>query len=143
MGSAVECGRDRGAPSYSAAVPRVAIVSRPDGRGFVSLRPASRFAEVYRNGVRTVHGGLVVIESTGHATRAEVGFVAGRKVGTAVRRNRAKRRMREAARHVPFRSGRAYVVVASPSVPDVPFEDLVGWMTSSVAGRGTSEKDRP
>lgn len=141
MGSVVECGRDRGAPSSSAAVPRVAIVSRPDGRGFVSLRPASRFAEVYRTGVRSVRGGLVVIESTGQASRPEVGFVAGRKVGTAVRRNRAKRRMREAARHVPFRAGRAYVVVASPSVADVPFEDLVEWMTSSVAGRGAEEKD--
>ncbi|HSJ72047.1 MAG TPA: ribonuclease P protein component [Acidimicrobiia bacterium] len=122
-------------------MPRVAIVSRPDGRGFVSLRPASRFAEVYRTGVRTVQGGIVVIESTGHASRAEVGFVAGRKVGTAVRRNRAKRRMREAARHVPFRAGRAYVVVASPSVADVPFEDLVAWMTSSVTPRRTQEKD--
>jgi ribonuclease P protein component len=83
-----------------------------------------------------------VIESTGHATGAEVGFVAGRKVGSAVRRNRAKRRMREAARHVPFRAGRAYVVVASPSVADAPFEDLVGWMTSSVTARGTQEKGR-
>jgi hypothetical protein len=45
--------------------------------------------------------------------------------------------------HVPLAASRAYVVVASPRVIDVSFDDLVGWLTQAVAatatpGRGTT-----
>ena len=53
--------------------------------------------------------------------------VAGRAVGNAVRRNRAKRRLREALRLVQLRDGREYVVIASSAVARAPFEVLVAW----------------
>lgn len=123
-------------PWFSVAVPRVDNVSQPDGRGFVSLRPASRFDEVYRDGMRSRHGSVTVFEAAGRSDRPEIGFVAGRRVGNAVRRNRAKRRMRAAAAQAPFRAGRSYVVVASAEVPDQPFDDLVASLRSAAdAGR--------
>lgn len=48
-------------------------------------------------------------------------------MGNAVRRNRAKRRMREAVRRVSVPAGRDYVVVATAVVVDAPFEALVDW----------------
>jgi ribonuclease P protein component len=53
------------------------------------------------------------------ATHTRVGFTASKKVGNAVARNRAKRRLREVARAIlPTlgRSGWDYVLVAKPGV---------------------------
>lgn len=97
----------------------------------MSLRPASRFDEVYRTGVRTRHGSVTVVEADGHHDLPEIGFVAGRRVGTAVRRNRAKRRLREAAARASFRPGRAYILIASPDVADRPFGDLLADVRSA------------
>jgi ribonuclease P protein component len=65
-----------------------------------------------------------------------VAVVAGRPVGNAVRRNRAKRRLREALRQVPIRDGRDYVVIASAAVVRAPFEALVAWaLSATVEGK--------
>jgi ribonuclease P protein component len=65
-----------------------------------------------------------------------VAVVAGRPVGNAVRRNRAKRRLREALRRVPMRDGRDYVVIASAAVVRAPFEALVAWaLSATVEGK--------
>lgn len=80
-----------------------------------------------------------MIVDASSAPLPEVGFVAGKRVGNAVRRNRAKRRMRAAAQHARFDQGHAYVVVASPEVPEVAFETLVEWLTSAVDTARTGE----
>jgi ribonuclease P protein component len=58
--------------------------------------------------------------------------VAGRAVGNAVARNRAKRRLREAVSLAPIRDGHDYVVIAGAGVDRVPFDDLVAWVRSAV-----------
>jgi ribonuclease P protein component len=57
-----------------------------------------------------------------------VGFTASRRVGKAVARNRARRRLVEAARAVlpgPARPGYNYVIIARPAVLTCPFERLL------------------
>ena len=47
-------------------------------------------------------------------------------------RNRAKRRLREAARRIDLQPKTAYVVVAGEGTADVAFDDLVEWMRAAV-----------
>ena len=61
-----------------------------------------------------------------------VGIVAGRSVGGAVERNRAKRRLREALAHAPLRPDRDYLVVAGRAVLEAPFPQLVSWVAQAV-----------
>ena len=59
-----------------------------------------------------------------------VGFTCSKKVGNAVARNRAKRRLREVARRVLPTHGRAgwdYALIGRAGVTGTaPFEDLIG-----------------
>jgi len=96
---------------------------------YVSLRPGSRFRSVYRTGARGQCGGVVVFQAPGMRTEPEAGFVAGKKVGNAVARNRAKRRLRDAAQRVSLEPATAYVFVATADVLDAPFPTLVEWAT--------------
>jgi ribonuclease P protein component len=57
-----------------------------------------------------------------------VGFTASRKVGNAVARNRARRRLRQAARSLLGQYGLAgvdYVIVARQAAPDAPWPALL------------------
>lgn len=54
-----------------------------------------------------------------------VGIVAGKKVGNAVNRNRAKRRLREAASQAKLRSHTDYILIAGPECNETAFRDLV------------------
>lgn len=57
-----------------------------------------------------------------------VGYTASKKVGNAVMRNRAKRRLREIARTILPEYGLKdydYVIIARDKVPSSPFEQLI------------------
>jgi ribonuclease P protein component len=92
--------------------------------------------------VRRRSGGIIVLQSAGEYTKPELGVVAGKGVGNAVRRNRAKRRLREAAQHVGLRPNTAYVVVASPDVLDAQFSEVTGWLESAVVSGGSAHGDK-
>ena len=66
----------------------------------------------------------------GDGLPARVAVIASRRVGGAVQRNRAKRLLREAARHLPLQSGTDVVLVArarcARSTLDEVFEELSG-----------------
>jgi ribonuclease P protein component len=71
-----------------------------------------------------------------------VGFVAGRRVGSAVARNRAKRRLREAASRCPLEPDTVYVLVAESGVLTADFEDLVDWIRAC-SGKENAFKEKP
>lgn len=57
-----------------------------------------------------------------------VGYTASKKVGNAVIRSRAKRRMREVARQVLGKfahAGHDYVIIARREIIDYPFKELI------------------
>jgi ribonuclease P protein component len=82
---------------------------------------------------------LCATPQSGDAIR--VGFTATRKLGNAVTRNRAKRRLRAAAAAVlPLcgRAGNDYVLVARRETLTRPFDGLVADLKSAL--RGAHEK---
>jgi ribonuclease P protein component len=65
-----------------------------------------------------------------------VGFTASRKVGNAVVRNRAKRRLRAAAAHVLSGEGRPgtdYVLIARATTAERPFAALIEDLTTALS----------
>jgi len=88
---------------------------------------------VYREGSRRRVGGVITYRTPGTIDEPEACFVAGKGVGNAVARNRAKRRLREAARRIELEPATAHVFVARRDVLDVPFTTLVDWMQSSAS----------
>jgi ribonuclease P protein component len=88
-----------------------------------------------------------VLVSKGSPGPPRVAFVAGKGVGNAVRRNRAKRRLRAAMARIRLRDGLTYVVIARRGAVDAPFQSLVGWLTAATqstaeASPGASEQER-
>jgi ribonuclease P protein component len=83
-----------------------------------------------------------VIQASGNSTTPEVGVVAGKRVGNAVKRNRAKRRLRAAIHAANLRQNTAYVVVASSGVLDASFVELTNWLDKAVVDTvGNTDKD--
>lgn len=79
--------------------------------------------------------------------RVQVGFTASKKIGNAVARNRAKRRLREVARAVLPRLGQAgwdYVLVARPGATvDRPFAQLIADLQGALAQLHRPKAPRP
>jgi ribonuclease P protein component len=64
----------------------------------------------------------------GEPTEIGIGFTASRRIGKAVARNRARRRLQAAARAIlpgPAEPGYDYVIVARPAILTCPFEALL------------------
>ncbi len=71
----------------------------------------------------------------------QVGIVASRRIGNAVRRNRAKRRLREALVFVELEPDTAYVVVAPAGAATMEFGELIRRLREAV-DRGRREEPR-
>jgi len=91
------------------------------------LRKPDQFQRARRNG-RSWSSVLIALNAVGNNRRmARCGFVAGKRVGGAVERTRARRRLREAVRlaYTQIAPGWDLVfIVRSPAVASVAFTDL-------------------
>jgi len=92
------------------------------------LKQRSEFLFV-RNGKYRAQGGLVIqVRKNPAHERIKVGFTATKKIGNAVMRNKAKRRMRHIARDILPKLGvvgHDYVFIARNGTVDRPFALLV------------------
>jgi ribonuclease P protein component len=100
--------------------------------GLVRLKRRADFLRVAAVRRRAVRDGLVLQaapQPEAETGELRVGYTASRRVGNAVVRNRAKRRLRAAAAEVLARDGRKgtdYVLIARADTPSRPYRDLVG-----------------
>jgi len=93
------------------------------------LKKRSEFLFV-REGHYQARGGIVIqARESSESSNIRVGFTATKKIGNAVIRNRAKRRMRSIALEtLPTlgQKGTDYVFIARNSTATTPYEALVG-----------------
>lgn len=83
------------------------------------------------------HGQSVILQAyaRGDDGPARIGFTVSKKIGNAVERNRARRRLREAVRMAAaqtMRPGMDYVVIARREAIEFPFERLVKDVSGAV-----------
>jgi ribonuclease P protein component len=131
--------------------------------GLVRLKTRADFVRVAATRRRAARPGVVLQAAAappeaGNAVR--VGFTASRKVGNAVIRNRAKRRLRAVAAEVLADAGHRgtdYVLIARAGTGGRPYADLVADLASALrqvergradirpapAARSCSEERRP
>ncbi len=111
------------------------------------LKTRRQFLHVAGAGRKWVAPGLILQvcphegdqASSGEAAGVRVGFTVSRKVGGAVVRNRARRRLRHAAERVmpdQAAGARDYVLIGRRTTIDRPFEDLVTDLETALARLG-------
>ena len=90
------------------------------------LRRSADFELLHRQGQRWQHPLLVLVVRANGQQDSRFGFSAGRRVGKAAKRNRAKRRLRESvrARMNEIRPGWDCLLIARRPLIDAPFEDV-------------------
>ena len=123
----------------------------PQEFGIARLKRRAEFLAVAGSGIKAVAPGVVLQArarpegEVGHAVR--VGFTATRKLGGAVIRNRARRRLKEAAREALPLAGRPgcdYVLIARAGTIERPYRLLVADLTTTLgaAARSMARTDR-
>jgi ribonuclease P protein component len=75
---------------------------------------------------------VTVVSAPAGEDRPGVGLIAGKRVGGAVQRNRAKRRIRHALDRLRLPGGTDIVVIASREVLTADFQDLVDGLRSAI-----------
>ncbi len=106
------------------------------------LKTRRQFLHVAGAGRKWVAPGLILQVCPHEADEAvdvRVGFTVSRKVGGAVVRNRARRRLRQAAERVmpdQAAGARDYVLIGRRSTIERPFEDLVADLETALARLG-------
>lgn len=93
------------------------------------LRTNSQFAEIHEHG-ETWACDLVVLKAAANGLgRNRYGFVAGKRLGKAVVRNRVKRLLREVARVTPTKSGWDMVFIARNRAATANYQQVAAAVT--------------
>ena len=77
-----------------------------------------------------------MVSSPGPAGPPRLGLLVSKSCGSAVRRNRIKRRLRSAAASAELQPGIDYVIIATSQVAEVPYDQLRGWLDRALEELG-------
>ncbi len=91
------------------------------------LKRREEFLAVARGVFRAMPAVVVQMRERGDAGPPRVGFTATRRIGKAVVRNRARRRLKEIVRQLPdgvLKAGRDYVFIAREETATCPHAEL-------------------
>lgn len=89
------------------------------------VRRKAEFQQVFESGLRVPSRYFTLLVAQRSGNTARLGIVASRKLGDAVRRNRAKRLIREVFRlNTPLQEGVDLVVIPRRELLDAPLSEL-------------------
>lgn len=88
------------------------------------LTRSFQFAAVFKHGNTRANNLMVLRSMPNGLDLSRFGFVASKKVGGAVVRNRVRRRLREAARLTPVQPGWDVVVIARKEAVGASYADI-------------------
>jgi ribonuclease P protein component len=110
----------------------------PRSRGH-RLRPSREIVRVLREGKAFPSSRMVVYVAPG-AGKSRAAWIAGRKIGPAVARNRARRVLREAWNAVALevRAGYDMVIVARPEIKGAKAQDVVNELVQLLTRAGVA-----
>ena len=97
--------------------------------GLVSIPSRAGFLAARDSGIKAVAVGFILQATPTARDDWRLGLTASKKTGNAVRRNRARRRLRALARTVlagRARTGTDYVIIARHNTAERSWDDLVG-----------------
>ncbi len=99
---------------------------RNSANGIVSLNLNTQFKKLYQKGVSHVSPSVVVYAKRNGLSHNRIGITVSKKIGKAVVRNRAKRRLREVFRtNLPtLKTGYDFVLVARGRTATVSYTKL-------------------
>lgn len=124
------------------AEPHIQRTSIPD-----ILTKRSDFVAASKRGDKGVAFSVIVQKrDRGDAAPARYGITASKKIGNAVIRNRAKRRLREVVRHVltnQAQEGCDYVLIARHNTVEVEWAQLVKDFNKALKKTLTQDKAKP
>jgi ribonuclease P protein component len=108
------------------------------------LRPAGDIQAVFQRGKREEQPGFIALWRVGKHGR-KAGFAVSRQVRSAVSRNRARRRLREAYRHyrLTLPDHIEVMFVARPAALSRTFSDLMGDMERAIAAMTRAARGGP
>jgi ribonuclease P protein component len=103
------------------------------------LKRRAEFVKAAKAGRKAARDNLVLQALSRGDQETRLGFTATKKIGNAVARNRAKRRLRAAARlHLAFAPapGHDFVLIARDSTGSCPFSALLADLESALRKAG-------
>lgn len=98
-----------------------------------SLTGRKDFDRLFALGSRSKAGGVNVIQASNDADVTRVAVIVSKRVGGAVARNRAKRRVRAVLREIHLPESTDVAVVVSKPVLDASFDRLRAWLETSLS----------
>jgi ribonuclease P protein component len=106
-----------------------------------AVRDRTTFRALAHSPARIRRGPIRIAYVPGTGDAVAVGYVVSKRCGTAVRRNRIRRRLRAALREAgPLHAG-CYLVTAAPETATYPFSQLVGCVRGAATDAAGGDDD--